>query len=219
MLPAYEVTVTVTVEHNGRTFLYSRTYLPEYEECAAESLVNVYNKAKKADKTHFTGLYDSQVEHIQSIREWFGHTPISHVDGNPSTYWYSREGSRNYKSDYLWGNYNNKSVVGDHTVSWLEFETFFFDAPKSFTITCGPHTGRIPKNIRILGVKKGLSNNSRNDTQWKELYFGRINDKLAPKNGATLTLDLQNTGDYNYYRIECSGNPIDYSLAEFKFNY
>ena len=248
MLPAYEVTVTVTVEHNGRTFLYSRTYLPEYEECAAESLVNVYNKAKKADKTHFTGLYDSQVEHIQSIREWFGHTPISHasiqtaydwdwyskepdrwdeeeqcgfalIDGNPSTYWYSREGSRNYNTKYYHGCFGNKSVVGDHTVSWLEFETFFFDAPKSFTITCGPHTGRIPKNIRILGVKKGLSNNSRNDTQWKELYFGRINDKLAPKNGATLTLDLQNTGDYNYYRIECSGNPIDYSLAEFKFNY
>ena len=24
---------------------------------------------------------------------------------------------------------------------------------------------------------------------------------------------------YNYYRIECSGNAIDYSLAEFKFNY
>ena len=37
--------------------------------------------------------------------------------------------------------------------------------------------------------------------------------------GTTLTLNLQNTGNYKYYRIECSGNAIDYSLAEFKFNY
>ena len=42
---------------------------------------------------------------------------------------------------------------------------------------------------------------------------------LAQKNGATLTLDIQKLGNYKYYRIECYGNAIDYSLAEFKFNY
>ena len=248
MLPAYEVTVTVTVEHNGRTFMYSRTYLPEYEECNAENLKNVYDKAKKADKTHFTGLFDSQVEHIQSIRAWIARTPISHnsimtaydwdwlkkdpdrwddekfcgfalIDGNPSTYWYSREGSRNYESKYIHGLYDNKSYVGDHTVSWVEFSTYFKNIPKSFTITCGPHTGRIPKNIRILGNNKKYDDRNWRYSQWEELYFGRINDKLAPKNGATLTLDLQKTGAYRCFRIECSGNPIDYSLAEFKFNY
>ena len=240
MLPAYEVTVTVTVEHNGRTFMYSRTYLPEYEECNAENLKNVYDKAKKADKTHFTGLFDSQVEHIQSIYDWIARTPISTnsiwtaydwdwlkkdpdrwddekfcgfalIDGNPSTYWYSREGSRNYSFLYNNSNYDNYSKFGNYTVSWLEFETFFSGAPKSFTITCGPHTGRIPQDIRILGSQEVGS--------WNVLYFGRINDKLAPKNGATLTLNLHNTGNYKYYRIECSGNAIDYSLAEFKFNY
>ena len=51
------------------------------------------------------------------------------------------------------------------------------------------------------------------------IYNGRINDKLAPKNGATLTLDIQKPGSYKYFRIECYGNSIDYSLAEFKFNY
>ena len=240
MLPAYEVTVTVTVEHNGRTFMYSRTYLPEYEECNAENLKNVYDKAKKADKTHFTGLFDSQVEHIQSIYDWIAHTPISTnsiwtaydwdwlkkdpdrwddekfcgfalIDGNPSTYWYSREGSRNYSFLYNNSNYDNYSKFGNYTVSWLEFKTFFSGAPKSFTITCGPHTGRIPQDIRIIG--------SPEVGTWNVLYFGRINDKLAPKNGATLTLPIQNPGNYKMYRIECSGNPIDYSLAEFKFNY
>ena len=240
MLPAYEVTVTVTVEHNGRTFMYSRTYLPEYEECNAENLKNVYDKAKKADKTHFTGLFDSQVEHIQSIYDWIAHTPISTnsiwtaydwdwlkkdpdrwddekfcgfalIDGNPSTYWYSREGSRNYSFLYNNSQYDNYSKFGNYTVSWLEFETFFSGAPKSFTITCGPHTGRIPQNIRIIGSPEVGS--------WNVLYFGRIDDKLAPKNGATLTLNLQNTGNYKYYRIECSHKSGDYSLAEFKFNY
>ena len=109
------------------------------------------------------------------------------------------------------------NAVKNYTVSWVEFATFFDDAPKSFTITCGPHTGRIPKNIRILGNTKYSTNTK--EAGWKELYFGRINDKLAPKNGATLTLDLQKTGAYRCFRIECSGNPIDYSLAEFKFNY
>ena len=248
MLPAYEVTVTVTVEHNGRTFMYSRTYLPEYEECNAVNLKNVYDNAKKADKTHFTGLYDSQLERIQSIRDWVARTPICHatimtaydwdwhskepdrwdpeeqcgfalIDGIPSTYWYSRKGTRYYNPKYIYGLYKNNSEVKDYTVSWLEFETYINDAPKSFTITCGPHTDKIPQDIRILGRKYGLLCKSDADREWKELYFGRINDKLAKKNGATLTLDLQNTGDYNYYRIECSGNAIDYSLAEFKFNY
>jgi hypothetical protein len=248
MLPAYEVTVTVTVEYNGRTFMYSRTYLPEYEECNAENLKNVYDKAKKADKTHFTGLYDSQVEHIQSIRDWIGHTPISRVsimtaydddwythepdrwdeekfcgfaliDGDPSTYWYSRKGSRYYSNEYIHSVYTNETMAKDanYTVAWLEFETISNEAPKSFTITCGPHTGRIPRDIRILGAND--AHNIFSKEAWTELYFGRINDKLAPKNGATLTLDLQKTGNYNYYRIECSGNKIDYSLAEFKFNY
>ena len=249
MLPAYEVIVTVTVEHDGRTFMYSRTYLPEFEECDAASLKNVYDKAMAADKTHFTELYNSQVEHIQSIRAWIARTPISHasimtawdndwwtkdpdrwdpesqcgfalIDGNPSTYWYSREGSRNYDRDYIFApDRDNRSMVDDHTVSWVEFQTFFCNAPKSFTITCGPHTGRIPQNIRVLGAKNFSHGGSWYDLQWEELYVGRINDKLAPKNGATLTLDVQKPGVYKYYRIECSGNAIDYSLAEFKFNY
>ena len=248
MLPAYEVTVTVTVEHEGRTFVYSRTYLPEYITCRANELEKVYNNAMAADKTHFTAMYDSQVARIQSVREWIARTPISiasimlansyeritHkpfswdseeqcgyslIDGNTSTYWYSRERSRNYDPQYNYCYDDNQSVVADYTVSWLDFQTFFNNTPKSFTITCGPHTGRIPKNIRILAANSYDSNPKRCNTKWEVIYSGRINDKLAPKNGATLTLDIQKPGSYKYFRIECYGNAIDYSLAEFKFNY
>ena len=139
------------------------------------------------------------------------------IDGNPSTYWYSKEGARNYRTDHMISNhFANKSVVGNHTVAWMEFETFISGTPKSFTITCGPNTNNIPKNFRLLGAKERGAGQLQ---LWEELYYGRINDKLAPKNGATLTLPIQNPGTYKTYRIECSGNPIDFSLAEFKLNY
>ena len=235
MLPAYEVTVTVTVEHEGRTFVYSRTYLPEFVTCRAHELEKVYNNAKTTDKTHFTAMYDSQVDHIQSVRAWIARTPISDdaiylywenspwdgfteekecgyslIDGDPSTFWWSSLHSRTYVNGA--GEYCSPSAVGSHTVSWVEFHTFFCNAPKSFTITCSKKTRNIPKNFQLIAKK------DKND-KWESIYYGRINDKLEPKEGATLTLDIQKPGNYKYYRIECSGNAIDYSLAEFKLNY
>ena len=234
MLPAYEVTVTVTVEHEGRTFVYSRTYLPEFVTCRAHELEKVYNNAKKADKTHFTAMYDSQVARIQSVREWIARTPISDnsislywsscpkarytseensgyslIDGNPSTYWFSKEATR---TEINGGENFQPSAVGSHTVSWVEFHTFFCNAPKSLTITCSKKTRNIPKNFRLIAKKE------KND-KWETIFYDRINNKLEPKEGATLTLDIQKPGNYKYYRIECSGNAIDYSLAEFKLNY
>lgn len=227
MLPAYEVTVTVTVEHNGRTLVYSRTYLPEYEECEVRGLKHVYDNAKKADKTHYTDLFDSQIDHIQSIREWLARTPISDysimtctgsstwsredesgyslIDGNPETNWYSSVDSR-----YGEG---NKSVLGDFTVSWVEWHTFCSNVPKSFTLTCGKYTNRIPQRVRLLA-----KNNSTD--KWTLIYEENyINHRLQPKKGATVTCELNNNTPYKHYRIECSGNPISYSFAELTMNY
>lgn len=234
MLPAYEVTVTVTVEHEGRTFVYSRTYLPEFVTCRASELEKVYNNAKTTDKTHFTAMYDSQVAHIQSVREWIARTPISDdaiylfwvddpwegytdekncgyslIDGDPSTFWWSSKDTRTRLNGS--GHLNHPSVVGSHSVSWVEFHTFFSNAPKSLTITCGKKNN-IPKNFRLVAKK------DKND-KWETIFYDRINDKLESRTGATLTLDIQKPGNYKYYRIECSGNAIGYSLAEFKLNY
>ncbi len=227
MLPAYEVTVTVTVEHNGRTFLYSRTYLPEYEGCKAETLAKVYDNAKAADMTHYTAMYDSQVNHIQAVRAWIARTPIcdnsidtkrdgsswsredesgySLIDGNPETNWYSSVDSRIVE--------RNKSVVGDHHVSWVEWHTFFRNVPKSFTLTCGKYTNRIPQRVRLFAKEKATD-------AWKEIYHENyINHRLQPKKGATVTCELNNNAAYKYYRIECSGNNISYSFAELTMNY
>jgi hypothetical protein len=134
------------------------------------------------------------------------------IDGNTSTYWYSRRGSRDFPEHLL--TYSNHSGLGNWTVSWVEFNTFFNNIPKSFTITCGPHTGRIPQNIRLLA--RDANNN------WKEIYWEEyFNHRLPARNGASVVCEIpaDKQGAYKQYRFECSGNPIDYSLAELKLNY
>ena len=43
----------------------------------------------------------------------------------------------------------------------------------------------------------------------------------AARNGASVVCEIpaDKQGAYNLYRFECSGNPIDYSLAEITLNY
>jgi hypothetical protein len=238
MLPAYEVTVTVTVELNGRTLAYSRTYLPEYEGCKAETLAKVYDNAKAADKTHYTAMYDSQVNHIQTVRAWIARTPI--CDNSIETFWIDRKASYTFQKEDGWtkeeeagyalldgdlercwyssensrnGHDRNYSVVGDHHVSWVEWHTFFRNVPKSFTLTCGKYTNRIPQRVRLFAKEEATD-------AWKEIYHENyINHRLEAKNGATVICKLDNEKSYKYYRLECSGNSTNYSFAELTMNY
>ena len=246
MLPPYEVTVTVAVKlaSQDSPVILTRKYLPEYEVVQASKLANVYDDAKAVNKTerHYTRIYDSQLARFQSVRVWIARTPICQnsiqtaydynfqstdpnewdpesqsgfalIDGNTSTYWFSRKGSRNYESKWL--AYSNHSGLGDWTVSWVEFNTFFNNIPKSFTITCGPRTNRIPQNIRLLAREA-------NKNDWKEIYWEEyFNHRLPARNGASVVCEIpaSKQAPYKQYRFECSGNPIDYSLAELTMNY
>ncbi len=233
MLPAYEVTVTVTVEHNGRTFMYSRTYLPEYEDCKKENLKNVYDKAKKADKTHYTAMYDSQVARIQKIQEWIDRTPVcqdaiqtkwettfSHgwskeeeagyalLDGDISKCWYSSEDSRNS----VWF-HDNKSKVGGWTCAWVEFDTYAYNKVKGFTLTGSKYKGKCPKQIRLLAWEDG---------KWREIYFEdnfnkRFNDQYGATTVCKIPVDKQKA--YKDFRFECSHQSGAYSFAELTLNY
>lgn len=247
------VTVAVKLASQDNPVILTRKYLPEFEVIQASKLASVYDNAKAVNKNerHYTRIYDNQVAHIQSIRAWIARTPISlnsiqtaydhssyHeypnewdpewqsgytlIDGNTSTYWYSRRGSRSYNSANL--NYSNKSGIGDWTCSWLEFSTIFRNTPKSFTVTCGPHTGRIPQNIRLLASDYAASWTARDwsDKHWKEIYWEEyFNHRLPARNGASVVCEIpaDKQGAYNLYRFECSGNAIDYSLAEITLNY
>ena len=51
MMPAYEVNVTVVVEHDGKPIVYSRTYLPEYKSMDAAEVVK-FTPEKLMEQKH-----------------------------------------------------------------------------------------------------------------------------------------------------------------------
>lgn len=48
-----------------------------------------------------------------------------------------------------------------------------------------------------------------------------VNQRLKPQEGATVVCNIpaDKQGQYKYYRVECSGSPGDYALAELTLNY
>ena len=239
LLPPYQVTVFLTVNANGQEYLYSRTYLPEYEEIAASKLAGVYANANTADRTHFSPMYSSQMAHLQAVCRWVATTPIcdnsiqtyyrdgndwtaeaesgySLIDGDPSTLWGVKEKSRNtYWDKYNFRYYGNLSVAGSWTCSWMEFHTLLSNKPKSFTVVCSKRTNQIPRDLRLF------AKNSKDD-DWVEIYMEEnFNKRLEPKEGATVVCDIpaDKQDYYQYYRVEGSGGAWDYSLAELTINY
>lgn len=77
MMPALEVKVTVVVKKdNGRTLVYSRTYLPEYEMIDVNAIpaLNETNLADGCHKNYDKELYKEQRRHIKDIRDWSRHS-------------------------------------------------------------------------------------------------------------------------------------------------
>ena len=247
----YEVTVILTVSSDGKDYVYCRTYLPEYEYISFNQVADVCKQANDADRTHFTELYDSQVARMQAVNHWMGTTPIcdnsiqtryqlgggmafdwtsesvtgySLIDGNPSTLWGVKEGSRNYfKYSYYdsktgfptAAHYSNVSKAGDWTCAWMEFHTLLSNEPKSFTVMCSKRTGQIPRDLRLFAK-------NRADGEWVEIYKEEnFNQRLKPQEGATVVCNIpaNKQGQYKYYRVECSGSQGDYALAELTLNY
>lgn len=250
-LAPYEVTVILTVSSDGKDYVYCRTYLPEYEHISFNQVADVCKQANDADRTHFTELYDSQVARMQAVNHWMGTTPIcdnsiqtryqlgggmafdwtsesvtgySLIDGNPSTLWGVKEGSRNYfKYSYYdsktgfptAAHYSNVSKAGDWTCAWMEFHTLLSNEPKSFTVMCSKRTDLIPRDLRLFAK-------NRADGEWVEIYKEEnFNQRLKPQEGATVVCNIpaNKQGQYKYYRVECSGSQGDYALAELTLNY
>ncbi|MBR5656626.1 MAG: hypothetical protein IKW98_08095 [Prevotella sp.] len=78
MLPAYEVTVTVMVEHNGKPIVYSRTYLPEYKEMPIEQMPQITDSyiEQNLPANYVPELYAQQMAHVKDIRDWTRRTLI-----------------------------------------------------------------------------------------------------------------------------------------------
>ncbi len=240
-LPAYEVAVVVTVTLNGKEYVYCRSYLPEYMQIEARQMPDVCTKAQAADKTHFTDIYGSQVARMQSLYQWIATTPICDnsiqtcdgndwspeeesgyalLDANPVSIWYSSEKSRNLPNDLALFSmpYSNKSKVGNWTCSWVEFHTFRPNTAKSFTLQHRFYypIGNVPRDIRLLARKSPQA-------EWKEIYYEQnLNNRLDGKQqtaSVVCNIPADKQGQYQYYRVECSGSDGGYALAELTMNY
>lgn len=78
MMPAYEVTVTVVVEHEGKPIVFCRSYLPEYDEITIESMPDIttdYINRNMPDN-YMPEIYSRQMQHIKDIRNWTRRTLI-----------------------------------------------------------------------------------------------------------------------------------------------
>lgn len=78
MMPAYEVTVTVVVEHNGKPIVFTRTYLPDYKEMRIENMPEITDSYIQSNKpaNYVAELYSRQMAHIKDIRKWTRRTLI-----------------------------------------------------------------------------------------------------------------------------------------------
>lgn len=75
-MPAYEITVTVTVMHNGKPIIYSRNYLPEYKEININNLPTKSDLESRRPAEYDAAIYSQQAKHINDIRNWTRRTFI-----------------------------------------------------------------------------------------------------------------------------------------------
>ncbi len=124
-LPAYEVTVTVTIPlDNGKTLVLSRAYLPEIKDIDAMQVENYYNKLKNRTidmPAHYQqNVYNGQVERIGQVDRWIRTTPIA-THGTP------REVAMHLAENGLWSCYTyedhplcsfSQLIDGDKNSKW-----------------------------------------------------------------------------------------------------
>lgn len=82
LMPAYEVTVTVMVEHNGKPIVYSRTYLPEYKLMNITDMPATEEMMKKCPEAYSAEIYAQQMARYDNLKKWFNRR-IQPVNGTP----------------------------------------------------------------------------------------------------------------------------------------
>lgn len=90
------------------------------------------------------------------------------------------------------------------------------DACPGFTLSYQKdEQGKVPKDIRLLACKSRLDS-------WKEIYYEQnLNNRLDGTQPSSVTCNIpaDKQGQYQYYRVECSGSDGGYALAELTLNY
>ena len=239
-LPAYEVTVTVMVEHDGKQMVFSRNYLPEFIQINYDRLPFYDSPAYhfKRPANYDDSIFLQQAYHLGALRKWIHRTinvntgysgndlfypsfmhdvkvPESHshaslFDGSYTTAWHLMDG---HKDGYK-GVYDDK-----RNIWWCEFLTGCPVRPNSYYMVTGRCGSEAPSEWAIYGK---LNNNDG----WTLLDYRKGNklpDKATTKQRFSFgKLCPATVGkDFKYYRLEIYDvrDNDEMSLAEFNFEY
>ncbi len=247
-MPAYEITVTVTVMHNGKPIIYSRNYLPEYKEININNLPTKSDLESRRPAEYDAAIYSQQAKHINDIRNWTRRTFIPNrgqrlgfgtefiiatgyewdspaggwpnlIDGDTNSEWISRVECKDDGSIYDGGSFTEgKSVATGAKVWYCEFQTRYPVSPKSWTLWNAVYGDISARNPSHCA----LYGKKNSKDGWVMLDNEHPSAYLPTTHGGkTFGFNQQQPKDMQYFRFEVFGNYGDpvLGLSELIFNY
>lgn len=247
-MPAYEITVTVTVMHNGKPIIYSRNYLPEYKEININNLPTKSDLESRRPAEYDAAIYSQQAKHINDIRNWTRRTFIPNrgqrlgfgtefiiatgyewdnpaggwpnlIDGDTNSEWISRVECKDDASIFDGGSSTEgKSVATGAKVWYCEFQTRYPVSPKSWTLWNAVYGAISARNPSHCAL---YGKKKKNDG-WLMLDNEHPSAYLPTTHGGkTFGFNQQQPKDMQYFRFEVFGNYGDpvLGLSELIFNY
>ena len=247
-MPAYEITVTVTVIHNGKPIIYSRNYLPEYKEININNLPTKSDLESRRPAEYDAAIYSQQAKHINDIRNWTRRTFIPNkgqrlgfgtefiiatgyewdnpsggwpnlIDGDTNSEWISRVECKDDASLFEGGSFTEgKSVATGAKVWYCEFQTRYPVSPKSWTLWNAVYGAISARNPSHCA----LYGKKKSKDGWLMLDNEYPSAYLPTTHGGkTFGFNQQQPKDMQYFRFEVFGNYGDpvLGLSELIFNY
>jgi hypothetical protein len=247
-MPAYEITVTVTVMHNGKPIIYSRNYLPEYKEININNIPTKSDLESRRPAEYDAAIYSQQAKHINDIRNWTRRTFIPNmgqrlgfgtefiiatgyewdnpsggwpnlIDGDTNSEWISRVECKDDASLFEGGSFTEgKSVATGAKVWYCEFQTRYPVSPKSWTLWNAVYGAISARNPSHCA----LYGKKKSKDGWVMLDNEHPSAYLPTTHGGkTFGFNQQQPKDMQYFRFEVFGNYGDpvLGLSELIFNY
>jgi hypothetical protein len=247
-MPAYEITVTVTVMHNGKPIIYSRNYLPEYKEININNLPTKSDLESRRPAEYDAAIYSQQAKHINDIRNWTRRTFIPNrgqrlgfgtefiiatgyewdnpaggwpnlIDGDTNSEWISRVECKDDASLFDGGSFTEGvSVATGAKVWYCEFQTRYPVSPKSWTLWNAVYGAISARNPSHCA----LYGKKKSKDGWVMLDNEHPSAYLPTTHGGkTFGFNQQQPKDMQYFRFEVFGNYGDpvLGLSELIFNY
>ncbi len=247
-MPAYEITVTVTVMHNGKPIIYSRNYLPEYKEININNIPTKSDLESRRPAEYDAAIYSQQAKHINDIRNWTRRTFIPNrgqrlgfgteimgiatgyewdspaggwpnlIDGDTNSEWISRVECKDDASLSDGPSYTEVSVATGAKVWYCEFQTRYPVSPTSWTLWNAVYGDISARNPSHCA----LYGKKKSKDGWLMLDNEHPSAYLPTTHGGkTFGFNQQQPKDMQYFRFEVFGNYGDpvLGLSELIFNY